>query len=1098
VSSPAYRPAPDAAERAQAIDPRESFLVQAPAGSGKTELLIQRFLRLLAVVERPEAIVAITFTRKAAGEMINRIVDALRGAREETPVEEAHRELTRVLAEAALHRDQELGWNILDHPARLRVQTIDSLCMAIAAGMPWLARLGGMPRIEEKARDLYEEAAWRTVLLAGDPEHGDAVSQLLQHLDNDAARARDLIATMLSTREQWIELAVKTREPTRRPLEKALERLIASRCEAVDRLVPVALREAWVNLARYAGQPVDAWPGEDNAEESVVAWKALIEIVLTGGGEWRKQFTIREGFPPTDRGKKFEAMQLISDLAGIPGLADALAALRDLPPSRFSEPQWNATLALLWSLKLAVAQLRIVFRENGVADFSEIGMAARQALGESGAPTDLAFRLDSRIDHLLVDEFQDTSRGQLELIRQLTANWQPGDGRSLFLVGDPMQSIYRFRQAEVGIYLDTRRQGIGHLHLKAVNLVSNYRSNAAIVNRVNQIFGQLFPGEEDAATGAVLFHASEASATDSGEGITVHGFVWGEDRREADKVVELIRAAQERDPEGKIAVLVRARTHLPAIVEALKSALIPFRAVEIDPLAERTVVLDLLALTRAMLHCADRISWLAILRAPWCGLGLADLELIGRESGNIWDALQDVSALSSSLSKDGRRRVVRIRDVLAEAFEQQGRWPLRRWVERAWAQLGGPACLDGDEGALSDASAYFDHLEERQSSSDLTNLEQFANGLTELFAQPDPQASDRLQVMTIHKAKGLEFDTVMVPGLGRAERTDDSPLVLFHEWDEADEVERLLAPIPETGGSDLLYEYLRKIENRKSNLERIRLLYVAATRAKKRLHLLGQAKIKKNGEPSPDGRSMLADLWPALSDAERAGFVGLSDAAGPPAATRSSTLQRLPQSWAPPELPANLSPGAVPLETHEPSFEWVGESLRQAGTVVHELLRRTRGGTVEIPPASVLRRLLLHAGVIPTEIGITLERVTEALSRMRNSPRARWILGDHREVRSEYAISGWEGGEIVRGKVDRTFVDEHGLRWIVDFKTSEHLGGSLEEFLDEQQRRYSDQLTRYADLLAPLGQPVRVGLYFPLLDEWREWPHGPSGSETRR
>src|SRR5258708_25996351 len=142
--------------------------------------------------------------------------------------------------------------------------------------------------------------------------------------------------------------------------------------------------------------------------------------------------------------------------------------------------------------------------------------------------------------------------------------------------------------------------------------------------------------------------------------------------------------------------------------------------------------------------------------------------------------------------------------------------------------------------------------------------------------------------MTIHKAKGLEFDTVIVPGLGRAERMDDSPLVLFHEWGDQGEVERLLAPIPEAGGSDPLYEDLRKIENRKSNLERIRLLYVAATRAKKRLHLLGQAKIKKNGEPSPDGRSMLADLWPALSDAERATFVRPNHAAGLPAVGRAA------------------------------------------------------------------------------------------------------------------------------------------------------------------------------------------------------------------
>jgi len=428
-----------------------------------------------------------------------------------------------------------------------------------------------------------------------------------------------------------------------------------------------------------------------------------------------------------------------------------------------------------------------------------------------------------------------------------------------------------------------------------------------------------------------------------------------------------------------------------------------------------------------------------------------------------------------------------LRDVLAAAFDERGRWPLRRWVERAWIQLGGPACLEGDEGAFADARAYFDHLEARQAGSDLPDLPQFEKGLQDLFAQPDPDASERLQIMTIHKAKGLEFDTVIVAGLGRPDKMDDAPLVLFHEWGDENEVERLLAPIPEPGSKDPLYDYLREIESRKNSLERVRLLYVAATRARKNLHLLGQAKPKKSGEPSPDGRSMLGDLWPALTDEERASFAKPSDAEAAPLSAEVSNLRRLSLAWAPPELPANLSAGASPVEAHEPTFEWVGESLRIAGTVVHELLRRVRGGTIEIPAEPVLRRLLLHAGVTPFEIGTTLERVTEAIARMQATGRAQWILANHREARAEYAISGVENGEIVRGKVDRTFVDERGIRWIVDFKTSMHEGGSLEEFLNEQQRRYSDQLARYARLLIPLGQPVRVGLYFPLLDEWREW-----------
>jgi len=137
---------------------------------------------------------------------------------------------------------------------------------------------------------------------------------------------------------------------------------------------------------------------------------------------------------------------------------------------------------------------------------------------------------------------------------------------------------------------------------------------------------------------------------------------------------------------------------------------------------------------------------------------------------------------------------------------------------------------------------------------------------------------------------------------------------------------------------------------------------------------------------------------------------------------------------------------------------------------------------------------LMHAGVSPLDLDEASQRVRQALARIRASRRGRWILEAHEDAHSEYAVTGVVGGEVVRGLVDRTFVDE-GVRWIIDFKTSEHQGGKLEEFLDEQQRRYRDQMERYARILAPLGNPVRLGLYFPLLDEWREW--APEEASTR-
>jgi len=1095
VSSPAFIEPIDLDQRRAATDPTRSFTVQAPAGSGKTELLIQRYLRLLSVVERPEAIVAITFTRKAAGEMRERIVAALRDAKANEGPPMPHQRYTRELANGALASDAAFGWNLLEHPGRIRVQTIDALCTEIAASMPWLARLGAMPRIVDDVRPLYLEAARRTVLKLGG-EHGEAIEILLKHLDGDATRLRDLLSSMLAVRDQWIELAVQTGDVERELMEEAMARNVARALATADRLIPFELRSEWTRLAVYARQRDSAdWPHADQLRE----WRGLIDLVFTKDSGWRKRLDRNCGFLRGSDQQKNECMALIGTLTQIPGLQDALETLRSLPTVRYEDAQWDVMRALFACLKLSVAELAQVFASEGTIDFCEIGLAARRALGDDDRPTDLAFHLHGRIEHLLVDEFQDTSGGQYELIGKLIADWQPDDGRTLFLVGDPMQSIYRFRQAEVGLFLDARERGIGSLRLEPLTLRANYRSVPAIVDRANAWFSEIFPKIADAALGGIPYSESIATAAappadlfalaDQNDAVTIDLFAGEDFSLEADRVIALIHEARLRDPDGDVAILVRARSHLTAIVEHLKQAGLTFQAVEIDLLENRPVVQDLLALTRAVLQPADRIAWLAVLRAPWCGLTLADLEALvrGRETQTIWESLQNLPAMSD----DGLQRAARVCDVLSEAFEERGRWPLRRWLERVWIRLGGPACLEGDAAALRDASDFLDLLEAEQSGADLADFDRFHERVHQLYAQPAASASQWLHVMTIHKAKGLEFDTAILPGLGQRERPDDARLFLFHQWKEEEKIERLLAPIPPPRGEDPKYTYLQGVEKQKSRYERARQLYVAVTRAKKRLHLLGQVKFDKTGQPLPHGGSMLSDLWPVLAPQEQIQVhrrvVDQGRASGD--ARGVTMLRRLPGSWMPPEeaQPMPWEGEAREITLHEPAFEWVGESLRHTGTVVHAFLQRLGALGGAIPETSAIRKALLHEGVSPVDLGAAAGRVRAALEQIKMSDRARWIFAGHSELRTEYAITGVVGGEIVRGKVDRTFVDSQGVRWIIDYKTSVHEGAGLEAFLDEQQRRYRDQMARYARLLRPLGNPVRLALYFPLMDGWREW-----------
>jgi ATP-dependent helicase/nuclease subunit A len=1070
----------DSQARERALDTATSFIVQAPAGSGKTELLIQRYLKLLAMVDSPEAVVAITFTRKAAGEMRARVLEALRRAESGGAVETEHERVTQEIARHVLEHDRALGWNLLRNPAQLRIETIDALCASITRRMPWLARFGAMPEISEKADDLYLDAARNTLRHV---ERGnETLAYLLLHLDNDFMAARRLIVNMLEKRDQWLRHTGVNPdfEAVRVELEHSLEQLVLRELRRLgDGFDPEMAAE--VTLLRQ----IDCFPSA--AIEDLDKWKIVADLLLTSSGTLRKRVDKNMGFPP-NHPLKSRCEQLLARLQREDGLVEALKRFRELPAPRFSDSQWQAMQASVSVLALAVAELQIVFRENGRVDFAELLIRASGALGKVDAPTDLALALGHSIQHILVDEFQDTSFTQFELLEKLTAGWEPGDGRTLFLVGDPMQSIYRFRQADVSLFLQARMEGIGALRLEPLTLSVNFRSRPEIVQWVNETFAGILPAEDDPESGAVSYCPSMAAENvRPGEvqgRVDVHAF--SDPLDEATRVVELVKA----EGDTKIAVLVRARSHLGAIVSELKRNKIPFQAIEIDQLSERAVIEDLMALTLALLHPGDRVSWLAILRAPWCGLTLQDLHALAGldHHAAIWDLLRQVN---SPLSDDGRTRIERILPVLQEAIAERGRRPLREWVEHVWLGLGGPACV-ADETALEDAAAYFDLLESLDRGSDLADFAWFREQVAKLFAQPDAQAGDVLQVMTIHKAKGLEFDTVILPGLDSPPRQDEQSLLIWLEQ----RGQLLLAPISASGkDADPIYKYLARIEQRKLESETARMLYVAATRTRGQLHLLGKARTKDDGAVAePAAGSFLKMLWPVVATA----FANLPPAAGQQGQGAIRTIHRVPAGWTVPVPPPPVTwvrSGVQALEIPAVTFEWVGDRLRHTGTALHGFLQRIAREGLDVwnentvrANRGVYRTVLSNLGVPLAEIEQAAGDVERGLLRTLRDVKGRWILGRHSDEECELPVSGLVQGKLYTAMIDRTFVDEEGVRWIIDYKTGEHAGGDVETFLNNEKKRYEEQLGRYARLMSQReDRPIRLALYFPLLGGWREW-----------
>ncbi|OGT65938.1 MAG: hypothetical protein A3I13_02555 [Gammaproteobacteria bacterium RIFCSPLOWO2_02_FULL_47_50] len=1117
----------DYAQRRQAISPDESFIVQAPAGSGKTELLIQRYLNLLSLVENPEEIVAITFTRKAAAEMQVRIVNVLERARNNvTPKDDATR-LTDEIARAVLAQDQKHNWQLQNNPGRLRIQTIDALCAWLTRQMPILSKFGAQSETLDDATELYQEAAANTLAeLESGEQWSDDIAVLLTHLDNDLPKVKNMLSSMLAKRDQWLRHVSK--EIRRDELETALKHIVESTLSLTRQSFPEedelefleCVRYATENLAREVADThllvchgIDHLPGTTAIE--LPRWQAIAELCLTKENEWRKQVTTKQGFPAvsgskaekeTRKNMKDRFQVLLANFSGDDALLKQLTEVRSMPPVQYTDNEWQVVNALCQLLILADAQLRVLFGERNQMDFNGITHAAIAALETNGAPTDLALYLDYQIKHLLVDEFQDVSINQFKLMEQLTAGWSARDGHSLFVVGDPMQSIYRFREAEVGLFLATwKEQRLGQVPLTPLSITVNFRSRAGIVAWVNTAFKKILPDIPDSVRGAVSYEQAEAFHQEqTTDAVQIHPFINRDDSVEAEKVIELVNAAREKRPDGTIGILVRNRTHLAEIVPKFKADGLRFRAVEIEPLGQRPAIQDLLALTVALNNFADRIAWLAILRAPWCGLTLnCLLALVGNHKNKtVWECMQNDTYLQT-MNSDGMQRLLKVRAVLQLHFAEQRRRSLRRSVESVWMSLGGPATLE-NETELINTQSFFDLLDKFDVGGELKHRKNFIEHVEKLYAAPDVHADDHIQIMTIHKAKGLEFDTVILPGLHRIPRQDETQLLLWTENPHSLHQDLLLAPVKEAGEEkSLIYEYLKRLENQKQEYETGRLLYVATTRAKQQLHVLGSVSINNNGElVEPVSRSLLSQLWPVVvPQFEQVYHKYQPEIVKEESSTTvSQKLRRLTPDWV---LP--LSP--KPVTWHEeiedteipdttPEYEWAGETIKHIGSVVHRFIQiiaeegieHWDEGSIKSKHA-LFEASLKRNGVPAKDVEWATARTVEALIKMIHDERGRWLLAkDHAGQHNEYALTGFYQGRITSIMIDRTFVDKEGIRWIVDYKTSAHEGANLEAFLEQEQERYRAQLEKYSSLLKGMDdRPVKLGLYFPLLQGWREW-----------
>lgn len=1062
----------DQKERLLATDPNLSCIVQAPAGSGKTEILTQRFLRLLARVNKPEEIVALTFTRKAANEMRERILYALSQAAQGNEPTLPHQQLTYQYACEALSQDQKKHWQLLQMPTRLRVTTIDSLCQTLANAIPLQEKQTPYAKICETPQILYQQAAFNCFQHAlKEPQYQSALMRLLTHFDNRQDLLLQVLTEQLATRLYWLPLIYQAKFQDKAQFESALSSIETHEIQRFKKSIPHTLHSSLVALARTAATiennphsprfPLCELEEINQLDRRLI--QALANLLLTAQNTLRKSFDHHVGVrkdacsAETFQQIKAESKALLENLEEDSNFLAALLRVKLLPSTIYPELEWQTLQALLTLLPSLAAHLQLVFQESNEVDFSAIAHLAQSALYVDGSPTDLALYLDHAIHHLLIDEFQDTSIQQFELIQQLVQGFDdPQQTKTLFLVGDPMQSIYRFRNAEVGLFLRAKHQGIGPIKPHFLQLHCNFRSNELIVNWINQQFQTIFPPENDMELGAVTFHSATPIHPIHNDA-QISAYQYGSKDEEAAALVEKIQYELIKYPQEKMAILVRSRHQLSCIIQALRDYKIPYQGVDIDWLTALPHIQDVWTITQALLKPAYRLAWIALLRSPWCGLSLQDLHHLANidRKKSIYHVLSQEDSYIG-LTEEGRIRARFVFHILKQAILQRAELSLVDWILSTLKALHINNILTPLE--RSDINQFLTLLSQYEKEGQIAHWDQFRAALNTLFSKqmtPSP-----LQIMTIHKSKGLEFDCVFLPSLGAKIQSPDRPLLRWLMLPSEQEPLILVSPLKASDqDKSEIYAYLNSVENEKEFYENQRLLYVAATRAKKRLYLTDYHDSRPKG-------SFKAFLSQQIFETQETLL--------PNVPTELPKLKRLPLSY------YNHIP-IISKPTAHTRFILTDQFARIIGIATHELLQwicTYHPKLTDIPwhlPVAYFKQK-----------GLTLSQIETAMLKVRNyiqplfsNSRGLWLIQPHQEEKNEYALLIKKNQEIQTRIIDRTFIDQN-ICWIIDFKT-----GQEEK---TQEKNHRAQLEEYAQHL-PTNLPIHCGLYYLAEHHWVEWAY---------
>ena len=1113
----------------EASDPRASVFVAANAGSGKTSTLVTRVARLLLAGAAPEAILCVTFTKAAAAEMQRRlfkqlgewaVMDGENLTRELAKIDEAGRDLPYARA---------LFARALETPGGLKIQTIHAFCEKLLRRFPLEAGVSPGFAVLEDAAAADVLAKSRDGVAEWALQHpGHAVAEAYAHFSVELDhRAFEAMFDAFAARRAAVEAYAIACETAGRTMPADVWRRCGfDRPEDPAEIEETALKRARTIRWRRMAEALAASPklsesklgAQMLAAASATSLGDLSAIFLTGKGEPRKILDAPSVAPAVRE-------QIQEELARLLEARERLAA------ARLAEETVRAlTLATAYALLYDDAKA-----ERGALDFADLVARALALLTRRADAAWVLYKLDGGLEHVLLDEAQDTAPEQWAILRALTAEFFHGDGaksagRTMFAVGDPKQSIFSFQGAapeqlalEERAFADTVTAA--GQKFQPVPLLESWRSAPEVLSFVDLVFAdpEALAGLRSAGENVAGFALMHRPIRDPGGCVELWPLEVGE-RADADEdpwdpvdqepalsanrllagrialaVSEMEargeavidRDAREARPcrFGDVLILVRRRGPLfHEIIRALKRQGVPVAGADRLKLAEHGVFEDLMALGRFARFTADDLSLAVLLRSPFCDVAEESLfDLAHGRSGSLWGELQKRAGERSEWADAARflgwttEEAVRAApfDFYCQAL---GRIDggARSMRQRILTRLGAEAeqALDAFVGQTLAAE-----------SAGVVDLESLLDWMGKLDLdvrrEQDEAGGGEVRVMTVHGAKGLEAPIVILPDTSTAARAQGGGLISDGRgsflWSPRNEHDCAASRVAKEA---------RELAVRH---ESARLLYVALTRARDRLIVCGVA----SRQPGRMAGAWYDYVERAFAKADARPFalpgggdgrrIGDDPAIAPPLQQMESDAAPLPP-WtaglAPPDpaLPRIASPSRLEREGAEaapsPLAEVRGLGRWRRGEIIHRLLQ-----LLPVLPPDARRDGARRLGA--REPGLTEDQraeVAAAALGVLEDPRFAAVFGpgSRAEVALVGGAAGLPEGLTVSGRVDRLVVEGERVL-VVDFKTNRPAPARIED----ADPAYIRQMALYAAVLAEVfpGRRIEAALV---------WTDGPA------